>query len=889
MRPISEKRGCQRAFAARTTPIAFLWPWLASVKRCQSALAPHGVMSATGAGVSADIGPVSSRSDGYATTRIGLRAPRVAIVFDGGAHWHYWARLALHVATNTWGGSGFIVIPHVDGEVHVDLLQLVRAYDPDYVALLQPTIGEYEAAQPGELPFILDGQKLDGEAREELLAQVRDQIVNLPAGETARAQVSAACSPHRRRLGDEDRWMEDLTHVRTTDKPGRSLTAVAELDPAPMACLSVPPTWGGLLGVAASARCGMRAKPIPSTDPDLDEQDHLAAVRWLINRDALWARPPQALLLGPGTETTELSKVPTALATTERGLTWVKGGFLPDESMLLVLGDTATDFALATGWDRMYGNAIWLPQSWSPDVSSAVGTPIAHMLQNVVEERRFKHSQVHVYSTSAESGQVDALIHGVRKPDVHFIGDDGSPDLSGPSYEETVVPGRLRFPARGALHLAVADQYDQQFALPVTNDDRGGFVMATPGPPPVITQPDLAGSEVLQWQVDVDFAPPVMPRGRALSGQSLLAPDEDLYLTWVRSGRDGISYESHRYNFVLAGTPLVSRLARPRLRQLGLLDWTRALAEQEAVSVALSQAGRRVEILRRLIGSRQRLAESFSGPLLPALRAFRPNGRTTSSAYPDHGGVLLGVGQGYLTFGGIRARVASSLSDADLRAQLDILLSTRILRRGTVLDCAECEQPSFIAVDQLAQVNVCIRCGSPNELAQPRWRHPPEEPTWFYDLHPAARELLGDNGEVPLLLSHHLRTKSRVYDDIAEIEATRTGASKPFAETDLVSICDDEVIVAEAKSNSDLGRNASEIRRAAAKRVLFASLVQAQQLVLATTQAGWRQTSLTAISTAVTEHHWMAGPPTLRVIAGLGSGSVSDERLDLETGTRTTW
>ena len=47
---------------------------------------------------------------GHVTPRMTLRPSRVAVVFDGGDDWHYWARLAIYAASQVWGGSGFILV-----------------------------------------------------------------------------------------------------------------------------------------------------------------------------------------------------------------------------------------------------------------------------------------------------------------------------------------------------------------------------------------------------------------------------------------------------------------------------------------------------------------------------------------------------------------------------------------------------------------------------------------------------------------------------------------------------------------------------------------------------------------------------------------------------------
>lgn len=81
---------------------------------------------------------------GWVCARHGWRS-----VFDGGTGWHYWTRLALHAATQIWGGSDFLLIPHRDGQVLPALLDAVAVYEPDHVALLQRTAGQHELNSPG--------------------------------------------------------------------------------------------------------------------------------------------------------------------------------------------------------------------------------------------------------------------------------------------------------------------------------------------------------------------------------------------------------------------------------------------------------------------------------------------------------------------------------------------------------------------------------------------------------------------------------------------------------------------------------------------------------------------------------------------------------------------
>jgi hypothetical protein len=278
--------------------------------------------------------------------------------------------------------------------------------------------------------------------------------------------------------------------------------------------------------------------------------------------------------------------------------------------------------------------------------------------------------------------------------------------------------------------------------------------------------------------------------------------------------------------------------------------------------------------------------------LLPVLRAFQVSEAQSSAAYPHGEGVVLlnGVREGYLTFAGMRKFAGDDgTSLGALRDAVDALAARGVVRRGLVLGCATCGRPSFTAIGNLAQVNQCPRCGAANELARQQWRDPVEEPAWYYDLHPVARELLADHGEVPLLLSRHLRSMSRWYYDAPELEL-RDAAGSPVAEADLIAASDNSLVIAEAKSNDTLGSNPREIKRAAAKRVKLTDVLRADQIILATTQQVWNASSVTAMRDAVNGHPWGAGlPPSVRLVTGLGGDQVQDLRLDLASGTPVKW
>lgn len=824
----------------------------------------------------------AAQSD-YTDARMALRPARIAVVFDGGDDWQYWARLAIYAASQVWGGAGFILIPHRDGEVAPSLLQAASAYDPDHVVLLRVTVRHFELVRPGVQPLRLNGQLATGVAREELVEMAGTAVIDDAPGEKARQAVAEVCSPYRHEF-ESGEWTGELTALNA-DRTGGDLTPISGLEGVPGGSrLAAPADWGGPLGIAVAAACGALVEPVPAGPPKMDDEERLDLIRWLLS-DGERGTPPYSAVWHPAAA---VSVLPLGLETAfdwgRQGLAVIQRGFAPRQPVLLVAGDEAADFALALAWDRLYGQSLWLPSDWQPslDVSTREMTAIRLELGDFGFDASNPKGKVQLTTTSLGQEVMTRLAEALNSPLIHSVDQAAEP----PRF----AVDEPRFDRNGVTLLAVAGQFDHQFTVPVRKDD-GGVVMMMPSPAPAIEDPDLALSRGLRWHVDVELLGSAMPRGRGLDGQSLFAPGENIYLTNVRSGRDGITYDAARLEFVPAGAAPLSRLARPRLRELGLTEWARLLAGQSGLSFGLSPAGRRAEMLRQLWDGRDSFVGSMTGRLLPVLCAFQPSHAQSSKAYPGGEGVVLlnGVREGYLTFAGMLKFAGEGITPADLRDGIDGLAARGVVRRGLVLGCGTCGRPSFTAIGNLAQVNQCPRCGTANVLARVQWRDPVEEPSWYYDLHPVARELLADHGVVPLLLSRHLRSGSRRYDDVPELELRDTSGN-PAAEADLIAVSDDEVIVAEAKSNDALGRNAKEGRRAAAKRVKLAAVLRADQIILATTRPEWSSSSITEIRSAVTGHIWPAGlRPAVRLITGLGGNQVKDLRLDLASGAFSDW
>ncbi|OXM54130.1 hypothetical protein CFP75_03365 [Amycolatopsis alba DSM 44262] len=275
----------------------------------------------------------------YSVINRGLRPARVAIVFDGGDNWSYWARRALFLAGQIWGGAGFALVPHRAGVVDPILLRACRAYDPDYIVAFSHTVGEYCHFASGS--FIVNddsGNPLTGEARAAKIAEHFDEELEPgPGAMEAREAVARACSPYRLTGGDESPKVSYFLEASSAEFPA------AESIPGAYAghVLHCPPSWGGLAGAAVASHAGVASPPdLTSAEPELD-----TATLWQLlcaSRAGDW----------------------TATTT---GLVAVQSPALDAWPAVAVLGDSAEDFALARLIRLTYGRCVWLPTVFGID------------------------------------------------------------------------------------------------------------------------------------------------------------------------------------------------------------------------------------------------------------------------------------------------------------------------------------------------------------------------------------------------------------------------------------------------------------------------------------------------------------------------------------------
>ena len=595
------------------------------------------------------------------------------------------------------------------------------------------------------------------------------------------------------------------------------------------------------LGVAPNEQEG---RPEPSEN----------SLRWLLDRDKY--QPGVELQTTPFEE----GSSPKSLFSADQGLDEVFRGHTPFVGAV-VIGDTAADFALALAYDRMLGFGIWvgpeLQETWQQ-----VTRPTLH--------RRFlwlrrSAKKLSVLSCSMSDEEVSDLTTELRQSPFDHELKIGHEKVRTQDRDQLLVSERPTL--GGGLKQFVIDEHiGTQVALPAVKTPDGSLEALTglesPVPNKLLTG-GTAGTPLPFWYVDASFDEDPAPRGRDVRNDVLQNSPGPHPEVNIRASRDGVTFSPESVGFIPAGAVLSARLGRPRIRQLSMLAWTRAMVAPHGLDVRLSAAGRKTEHIRTRAGDRTELLALAEPQTLGLLRRFVTREKTPKRAERANKDIVVLSHEPYLSFNAIKE--ATPLMESNQRLDLvDKLIVSRLLRRGLILDCAECGRPSFIDAGALGATFTCPQCAASNDLVSQRWKRSSEEPTWFYDLYAGLRDLLDANGDVVLLAARELNQQSRSYVDATELEFVDQDG-KAIAEIDLVACVNGQVVIVEAKSSAKFGSGRG---KQTDKLCKIASHLLADKIVLATNQSNWSETDVLHVRQEAAR----LGPFAIdvEVMAGLG-------------------
>ncbi|KRA24064.1 hypothetical protein ASD65_06215 [Microbacterium sp. Root61] len=619
--------------------------------------------------------------------------------------------------------------------------------------------------------------------------------------------------------------------------------------------------WRSDVGLLAALRLGVTNDFGPRQEPSTE------ALGWLIGLKDTDA--PADLSAGDDGD--------ASVYWAEQRLARVSRGFA-DDGGVIVVGDTVEDFALALAYDRLLGGASWLTTDLLDDRSTWTKQihPATELLSSMLENQA---RRLAITSASKDEAYIRQLCDRLRTHEYDLIIDPSGREQMETLDRETVWPGRPSL-SSGLTTLYVDEHVGLTVSLPVSIEPDGSQValLGMEGPVPSNLLFPTSSGQVPYWYVDVAIRGSLTPKARDAPTSAISVQDGPFPEVNIRASGDGLSYSPRSMGFVASGSLLTSRVGRPRIKSPSLLAWVRAMATREGMDVRFSDAGRRAELVRSRLGTRQDLLDFATPARMSMLRAFVPLERRPRPSERDPEVVVLGVDP-YLSFRAMEDRLIDA-STSQVLDLVDRLTQARLLRRGLVLGCEECGRPSFVYAERLGPTYECTQCAAANPLVSSSWKRSSAEPKWFYDLHPNFRELLETNGDVVQAASSRLRGESRTYVDLSEVEFIDVETQMPVAEIDVLACADDRVLVVEAKINGKFG---PKLRGPQTTKLLrVASILRADSIVLATTAPAWSPQDVAHVKREATRA--MPFPLEVQVIESLGTHDSAPEAPENAAG-----
>ncbi|MFD7732163.1 hypothetical protein ACFV6F_17455 [Kitasatospora phosalacinea] len=757
------------------------------------------------------------------------RPPRLVVVAPQNEGWVRWSAAALARLSRVWGCSGSVVLPAGTVE-HPALQRGLARLQPDHVVPYVPSVGAADEIIPGLIDRFLARQGIDDAA---VLEQIEPSLRKQPCKLAFVEEAEAAAGALRSRLVANQR--EDYLHVHHLfdDVDSHFLTALESVATAPL--LGVPkPLVTTTASLAYAMHVGVQERP---------SQTSVEARHWL-QAAAQGSESPLLKELHPDAAADAL-----AMMSHSAGLCIpVRRGFRRGATTV-VLGEGPEDFALAQVLRQLHDTVVWLPG----EELSLASMRLFHLGR--------RSDQMTVTSASLDQAEVQRKIDELWDKRGFRMIDPAEEEK--PSY--TVVdPRDLDFHGRSMVVLQTA--WDQPESLPAAVMPDGSLETALAL---AVTVPPGLDPVKHRWQVTLTCADHPLPPLAPLTGAALITSDQSLWQTFVRAADGGITYWSHRFDFVASGASLAGTLAAPKLRWPSIGNILERATAATETRLRPSAAGKRAAITERLLGSRKALEALAASPGWPLLRRFLPDEARKDLPQGSWWKLKSAV---VLSWEAVVAQEHAEWDAPARRAQIDEWTRQGVLRRGLVLGCGHCPIFEFYPLAEISQDYRCRRCGGANSLVQERWK-PFGEPSWFFDLHPAVLELVANDGDVPLLATQYLRTQPWARPALVgeEFELLREG--NPFVEIDFALATNDELWLGEAKKGNKFDGNRKEQQREIYKLFEGCSAVGATGLVLATAQPAWSAELIGIIQDELRGRRKVQkDAPEVRLLAGLREG-----------------
>jgi hypothetical protein len=765
-----------------------------------------------------------------------VRPARVAVVIDqADQDWRSSCLRIIEFLSSTWGGAYNIIVPTDGTTISPRFWQILDVFDADYLYFYYKTGRDLKTNHPDEYEqwlqeeinkFAAGGPIGDPESTRR---QIDELLLDVDFVEEPSAILQAELI---RKLAPlhiaEHAFEKGIAAGSFPDFPLAPITKVVPNSESKPNVVVYDPKYGGIFPLWLASVVGLAPDRLTRELTDLGlsvstistaEYDSFDVV---VEKRSLTSDRNKAGLATPF----EIANINCALYRSIKSHS-------REGPMVLVAGDTLSDFCLYYSLSRLRNDVVWLPHEWlraSKESPESKKTLLNQFVRAVAQLSRISRldSDPKFVMMSESLGQphLQSVVEDLdRSRSFGFVKFEDSTSIS---YSiETLLAHPLRLYER--------DNVFRPSALTVQEGSQIDF-FETPKPKNFVRIDPYEH----RWISEVNVRSHQLPRQPFLGEWVVKHPV--MSSNGARIAKSGISYFCP--NSFYAGGDIDTSLIRPTLFVPDAFQVFEHLFQKIGYSVSLSDKGffarDTINKLGELstVGSLLRSA-GFRALLLKFLDHVKPDRGVHDE------GTLLNDKRRYMNF----PSIAKVIGNDDVTKQsIEALLTGQVLQRGFIFKCRFCRNADWFSLEETSQSFKCKRCGRSQQISSQNYWYGMNEPGWYYKLDEIVYQFLRHNGYVTLLALDHLRsTSEESFLYIPDLELTKRDAETAEMELDILCIRDGVLTLGEAKKENQLGKTKREELLEIEKYQRLAEQIGAEALVFATFADGWSNSTIRRI------------------------------------------
>ncbi|WP_455362486.1 hypothetical protein [Streptomyces sp. SYSU K21746] len=749
-----------------------------------------------------------------------VRPPRCAIFINGKSE--YWKTAvdgAIAKASETWGGRYFLIIP-TDGITIADKFwELLKAYNPDHLAVFDLTFSDLEVADPKQYKATKEQYKKSWDSN----GNLADHFEEWFSGSAAQSRVD--------QLTISDALDRELiyrlspfhfndaidTHLTRKSGFGYPFTKIAKIISAStrhIGLVRLAPQIEDLTlkllvhsetGVASEdhyAEAGFIAEPLPNDYAILDVLKHVGGSR--LTSAAIQDQEPRL-------DDDFLPNTPFGLSMLHLGQYYRADRHMDyKEPVVLVLGDTVEDCCLYYSLSRLHEGVRWLPLKWLRACNKALNerrtqrkkeeeprpftlqeNAVRALVNLAYELIEYGHHEKRIQLCSASLNRRQLVAYRTQVARCSYFA------ASEVSTHIDCIPMKS-VSTSCILRVFETNNYVNHHSMTFV-DGKSVSQFETPAVKNFseIRLPDHYWLTSLRIE---GYQPPSLPK----LGPRIVNLHNST--TESRIAEDGIVYQCP--NSMIFGNELDAVLVRPKIEMPDEMGLFAAYFENADVTVKYSDKGKYFMDTLRRFGGLDHLGRFIKSPdtrdILDKFSWTKKQAKGIQlSEIPGERGSVICLNESadeqrsYLNLNAFTLSMGSEEAAASL---VDDLVGKRIIERGYIFRCERCDASAWYSFDSLSNEFVCVRCDLRQQFTVGHWREP-ALPHWYYRLAETVRLFYVHNSHVTALALHSLKARSKTaFHFVPEMDLVGFPGSSGKREMDIACILDGEVIFGECKT-----------------------------------------------------------------------------------------